>query len=353
MDDDLLKRQSSALAALAKDFLLDRKFAESLAVAARVPMPNEGNLSTIAMASLKSFDEDIHRNAVRIFENQLMLFTRSVAFAHMWWWVSKRKRSSPNLEHFAALLCKRRLQLEPNWDGVWDNPYQHQNDILRELVGTARVEEVTDPDLCLKIAAQVRKNQVPKWVQRYFDTGGRADNPQYLKFQIAKSYVHDRNVVPEDVKKALRGYVATAPVSEVRKFLRSMTPRRRGSGVLEPNKVLGRYALLVYSSCERINHTTEDWVHIAQSSLYCEHVQLQRIAQRGLAGCRRDTVAQNIFAELTRLHGEIRVTVDPRQDIGARGNPIWSRIYHAIPVNADARRILVSYSSAEIHDSAS
>jgi hypothetical protein len=347
--EDTLFTHSTVLAKVSRDFLVERKYAEVLAVMARIPLFLGEMPITIMTVYVQCDDAALRAAAIDSFKKCLQLCTREVMLTSSVMWVLKRKSSAPDLEVFESLLNERRKHIQPDWDGVWDIVSVHANDVLAQVVRDALPEHVHDPETCLKVATQKRRKDIQAWVDRYFELGGSSTTPSYLKFVVGRASAY--GIEPTDeVRRALQMYSSAAPIEEVRKFLRKIAPTRRGTSVMPPNTQLGRYALLVYASCERIRHDCEDWTHIAKSALYCRHVEMQRIAQRGLAGCRRDTIAQNIFLELTRLHGEIAVTANTKQDIRIRGNPVWDRVYHLIPVNADARKILIVYSCAEMQE---
>ena len=145
----------------------------------------------------------------------------------------------------------------------------------------------------------------------------------------------------------LRKYAEVGRFWEVRAFLRHITPIERSKKGKDPSWALAKYALLIYCGWERLEHEVEDWVHIAKSALYLRHVMIQRIAQRGLAAMVRTPSAHQVFEELTAIHGQIRVTDDAKGDVGPRGNPIWQSVYHQLPIDANARKILIEYSRSE------
>ena len=89
-------------------------------------------------------------------------------------------------------------------------------------------------------------------------------------------------------------------------------------------------------------------MNIAKSAIYLKHSMLQRIAQRGLAGVQRTQSEHRVLEELNAINGEIRVTASSKEDIGPRGNPIWQSVYHQLPIDGNARKILIVYSNAEM-----
>jgi hypothetical protein len=346
--EDILFTHSIVLAKVARDLLIEKKYAEVLAVVARIPVFLTETPITVMLVYAQG-GEALKAASIDSFKECVQLCTRETMLTSSVMWIMKRKPTTPDLEVFESLLSERRKHIQPDWDGVWNIASVHMNNLLTHMARDALPEHVHDPDTCLRVATQKRRKDLQAWVDRYFELGGSATTPLYLKFVVGRASAH--GIEPTDeVKRALQMYSALAPIEEVRRFLRKIAPTRRGTSAMPPNTQLGRYALLVYASCERIRHECEDWTHIAKSALYCRHVEMQRIAQRGLAGCRRDTIAQNVFLELTRLHGEIQVTVNTKQDIRIRGNPVWDRVYHLIPVNADARKILIAYSRAEMQE---
>jgi len=81
--------------------------------------------------------------------------------------------------------------------------------------------------------------------------------------------------------------------------------------------------------------------------MYLGNDTIERIAQRGLASVERTPPMQRVLDELTIRHGQMRVTGSAKGDIGAISNPIWQSVYKLLPIDANARRILISYSRLE------
>jgi hypothetical protein len=184
-------------------------------------------------------------------------------------------------------------------------------------------------------------------VVRYLAIGGNEDDPRYLKIRIAKEVTLRRNPSPK-LKEMLQRYSEVGKGPEVKKFLRNITPIRHSLAGPDPNMALARYALLVFCSCERLEHNIDDWIHITKSALFLRHTMIQRIVQHVLVSSERTPAICKMIQELMEIHGIPHVTSNVRDNIGPRGNPIWQSVYHLLPIDGNARKILFSYSKFEL-----
>jgi len=247
--------------------------------------------------------------------------------------------------HHSNALDERRKALEPGWNGVWEE-FGRTGSQVAIAITKKNPREVKTPEECL-IAISNAGDWIP-WYKRYRELGGDTNDPKFLKVWVAKAAIKKSGRPKEFVIKALRDFTHTASIVEVRKFLRKLTPSTEYLGKKKLNRNLSRHALLLYCECDRLEHTQEDWVHIAESAMYLQLPDIERMVQRILAESERDIEAQAMFEKLVERNGVIQVTNDVLRDIGLRGNPIWNSPCTRTPVNGDARRILKRYSSYEI-----
>jgi hypothetical protein len=342
-ESGLRNQQQMALINAAREALDRGRPIDALSLAERVSGFWHNNLVTIMGVFCTHPTEETQRRALTLFRRKLAECSRSSDLVHPALWVRNPKRSWLPAE-LKQEIDNRRRSLEPNWDGIWHDPGLGESNKVLSAKASKSPEQVFDPDLCLSIAGQTQ-NWNP-WFARYRALGGSLENPKYLRVWIGRTARRGREPTPE-VKAMLRKYAEVGNFGEVRALLRHITPVRRSLKGKDPNWALAKYELLVYCGWERLEHDVEDWVHIARSALYLRHAMIQRIAQRGLAGIVRTPTAHQIFEELTAMHGQMRITGDAKEDIGPRGNPIWQSIYPLLPIDGNARKILIEYSRSE------
>lgn len=300
-------------------------------------------ISLLSIIVYQSRDEQVRRRALVLFQKHLGLCTDAVQLAQIAFWIRNPKRVWQVPMELQESVDGRRKALEPGWDGVWYDPGLGSSNLFLEIT-SKRPEEVFNTEACLVAMSQVR-NWNP-WIARYRALGGSIEDPKYLKIWVART-VARRKEPTSQVKEMLKKYCEVDEIVTVRAFLRHITPTREGLKGRDPNWAMAKYALLVYCGLERLEHDTDDWVHIAKSALYLRHRIIQRIAQRSLAGMERTPGAHRVFEDLNSINGEIRVTADVKRDIGPGGNPIWQSVYHQLPIDSNARRILIMYSRRE------
>lgn len=244
----------------------------------------------------------------------------------------------------AQMVDDTRRTLDPTWGGVWENGG------LRGVVNfqSQTPKNTFDQESCLNAASQV-SDALP-WLRRYLSLGGSPKNPKYLRIRIAKAFSNrSGHVLDTEIKKCVNLYCQVESVHAVRKLLRSITPVSTYYVLTDASKRLARFALLVYCGCEKLDHNLEDLVHLGLSSLYLEHSMVQKIIQRALATSHRTPDAQKVFERLVSVNGDIHVTMSAKEDIAARvSNPIWQSVYKLLPVDANAKSILISYSRFEV-----
>lgn len=343
-ENKLRKQQEYAITIASRRAINDGDPMGALLLAKRVPSFWPSHLITIMIIAHGQFS-----NRSSIFEQAMILFRKYVGLcaqpAHLTesaLWVRNPIREKSLPIEFKSSIDDRRKFLEPGWNGIWENPASEQG-----LVLAKRPEEVFDTRTCLVAASQTR-NWNP-WLARYRALGGSFEHPRYLKILVARAVARDKEP-SRGVKSMLKKYTKVAATEEVRAFLRHITPTKKRKR-RDPNWKLAKYALLLYCGLERLEYDIEDWMHIAKSALYLDYAAVQRISQRGLASLNRTPEAQRVFEELTAIHGIIPVTQCPKDDIGLQGNPIWENVYYLLPVDANARKILVAYSQRETSNS--
>jgi hypothetical protein len=347
MDDPQEKirgKQERALADAARGFVNDGDTTSALLLLERATMFLGQNLITIMIIIHDQFrvQSEYLKRASVLFNKHLMLCVRPTDLIGPALWVRNPIRENALPSELKTAIDSRRRSLERGWDGVWRNLGLERSSARAVLM--QRPEDVFDPNACLIAAGQVR-NWNP-WFDRYRVLGGDPEDPKYLKLWVARVSSRQKRPTPK-IKAMLRKYAEAAPIGEVRTFLRHITPVKKCREGKDPNRDLAAYALLIYCGLERLEHDLEDWVHIAKSALYLEHITVQRIAQRYLAGLERTPSAQQVFEALIQRNGAIPVTRCPKDDIGLHSNPIWRSVYPLLPVDANARKILITYSRYE------
>lgn len=337
-----LKNQQLILVDVAREALDEGRPIDALSLIERVSDFFQQNLITIMGVFCCNPTEELKRWALILFKDNLAKCSKSGALLPAANWVRNPKRSWFLPREFKQLIDDRRRIIEPDWDGTWDNSgIKGTPELLNKEICP---EKIVDLEICLGIAGHA-SNANP-WLSRYLALGGSDENSKYLKIMIAKVATFRGQEPSSELKRMLRRYCEVGNVFEIKKFLRHITPAKKSRAGL--NKKLSRYALLVYCSCERLEHDAEDWMHIAKSASYLKHKMIQRIAQRGLAGLERTPSVHKFFKELEAINGEIYVTNNAKEDIGLKGNPIWQSVYNLLPVNGNAVKILLSYSKYEI-----
>lgn len=344
-ENGLRRQQEQILVNLARQALDGDRPIDALSLLERVSSFWQQNLITLLiLLTNERVEAHVKKRALALFHKQLSLCTNPTGLVHAALWVRNPVRMWQIPMHLQTMIDNRRKSVEPDWDGVWDNPGMGTSNVGLEIVKKSP-EEVFDSNDCLIAASQVG-NWNP-WLKRYRELGGGLEEPRYMKLWIARTVARGREPDPQ-VKEMLKKYCNVGNFDEVRAFLRHITPTRHHFSRRDPNHAFAKYVLLVYCAWERLQHDASDWVHIAQSAVYLRHTMLQRIAQRGLAGVPRTPSAHRIFEELNAIHGEIRITGSSKKDIGPRGNPIWQSVYHQLPIDGNARKILIVYSNAEM-----
>lgn len=339
-----LNAQQSLLVTAARKAVDEDRPIDALSLLERISGYWSQNMITIMSIFCSHPTSDLRRWAQDLFIKHLDRCTRATDLLPAALWVRNPKREAWLPREFIRAIDEKRKVLEPDWDGSWNNKGYEGSRVTLTLVKDKQPWEVFDPDLCLTAASQ--SPDWESWLTRYRALGGSTEDHRYLKIRIAIA-VRRWERPSSELKKMLRLYSEVAPIHEARKFLRNITPIRKSLGNPRPNFPLCRHALLVYCSCERLNHNIDDWVHIAQSAMYFKLTIIQRIAQRGLGGLERPPLVQQVFDELVAINGHIPVTRSPRNDVGITRNPIWQSVYRLLPIDANARRILISYSKLE------
>lgn len=340
----LRNQQELILVNAARKALDHGRHAEGLMFIERISGFWAQNLISLMIVICFSKSRELQKRAQSLFRQHLELCENVTQLSHAALWAKNPKRAYLSaLPELKRLIDMRRKALEPVWDGVW-----HDEGLAgsrRSLQITAKhPNDVDSTNDCLVAATQV-KDPGP-WLDRYLSLGGSEDEPRYLKIFVARVAANGEKLTPQ-VKRMLKRYCEVANVQSARAFIRSITPVRLGAEGRDPDWKLARFALVIYSGWERLEHDLSDWMHIAESAMYLDNKMIQLLAMRGLAGLQRTPDAQEVFEQLIARHGWVRTTRNTREDIGPRPNPIWQSIYYRVPVDANARSILIAYSHAE------
>ena len=344
-ESGLRNQQQVILVNAARKALDNGRPIDALSLIERVPDFWQQNLITImGVFVFQANSHEIKKWALTLLHKHLELCTKPTGLFPAAFWIRNPVRESQLPSELKILIDSKRKSLELDWDGIWHDPGVGDSNIALAILAK-RPEEVFDANACLVAASQIQDWN--PWLARYRALGGSLEDPKYLKIWIARTVKRKKEASPK-VKEMLRKYSQVGNVGEVRAFLRHITPVTRSRKGRDPNWELAKYALLVYCGWERLGHDVGDWVHIAKSALYLRHTMVQRIAQRGLAGLERTPSAHRVLEELTAINGEIRITSSAKRDIGVRGNPIWQSVYHQLPIDANARKILIVYSRSEV-----
>jgi len=344
-ENGLCKKQQAIMITAARKAMDDGSPFEALSLAERVIDFSTANLITILSVFCTHPTIRLKNKALVALRRHLARCSRPLELIHAALWLRNPRRSYFLPEHLQELVDERRRDLEPNWNGIWENPGMKGSSAVIAKYKGKSPQEVYDPDVCIIAASQVRDWN--SWLMRYLALGGNADDVRYLKIRIAKAATIWHKKLSPEVRRAIRVYCEKASVGDVRKLLRSITPIEKKTHKRRLTSLLARYALLVYCSCEKLEYDAEDWVHIARSSNFLNLPKLRKIAQRGLASVERTPSAQRVLEELIAIDGEIRVTDSAKEDIGPGGNPIWQSVYKLLPIDANARKILMSYARFE------
>lgn len=320
----------------------------ALTIIEQIPVFLPLNLTTVmAIISFQAKGKDLRARAMSLFHAYLSLCTNPNALQEAGIWVRRSIRCRFIPDELVDCIDARRIELDPDWDGIW-----RDTSVVGSIAGSKdmeaqrqmKPEEVEDTEVCLNIASQT--GRWFKWMDRYIELGGDPQNPKYLKIWVSKGVSRDKK--PSQIMiKMLKLFVEFGHISEVRAFLRHITPVDRPHGKKVPNSEMAKYALLLYCGCKRLEHAVDDWVHISESASYLGLPIIERIVQRILGGLVGTPAARKAFDRLTLRQGKIEVTSHQIDDIGQRGSPIRDILdAYVSDVGADAAAsdIMVAYS---------
>lgn len=341
MEIKLRRLQEQASATTARKALDLGNAAEALSIVEEATEFWPQNL-IIFMSVIGFYDNQkvLVKRAYHLFRNQLAFCSNVNSLSQLVLWIRNPSRAKSIPNQLKEAIDRKRKEMQPDWDGIWVDGGTGPNN--RSLAMKEKLpDEVHNTDDCLIMASQA-SNWGP-WINRYCFLGGSTENKAYLKLMVAKAVSLSKSPTPR-IKGLLRKFTKIGDISEVRRFLKNITPTHRSLKGIELNPELARYALYLYAECERLEHTAKDWVHIARSALYLNQRVLMRITHRILAEVERNADVDEVLEQLVIRNGQMMVTDSVRNDVGIQGNSIWESLYHRIPVNADARKILSVYS---------
>lgn len=299
-------------------------------------------ITLMIIALVKQDDSDVCREALRLFWEQVNQCPKVTTLIPAALWLQHPRGTflSPG---FSQALAARRRQLEPGWNGTWENPGLAQAAILE--LKDKHPDQVHDTGVCLALAAQSGCWQ--KWMKRYEDLGGNTDDPKYLKIYISKFFSSAKLKLPPEVKQKLRRYVEVVEEKSARAFLRRLTPTRPSLKGRKFNRSLAQSAMFVFVSSSNLRLDPEDWVHVAAAAFHVGDENIQRIILRTLFEMDRTPAMQTVFEQLIKLHGLPNPRITALEELRYRiYNPIWEQLIASTPVDANARMILARYSES-------
>jgi hypothetical protein len=301
----------------------------------------------ITLMSVIGFHSEQKRLAARateLFHQTLTLCPGVNSLTSSALWVRNPNRVHVLPDRLRQSIDHRRRQFDPGWNGIWQNDgIGPANQTL--ALKSKRPDEIHDVEMCLTMATQAG-NWGP-WLKRYHALGGSSDDPRFLKFWVSLIVKGNRDPSFHD-KMRLKKFTKYGNVMEVRSFLRKITPTKRSLKGKNPNLKMAHYALFLYCESEHLEHTAEDWMHIAKSALHLEQRIVARMVQRILAEMGPPPVAQEVFDELVQVYGPLPMTESLRDDIGFEHDPIWRGVYPQLPRQGTPQSILYAYSRGEI-----
>lgn len=343
--EKLLNRQQYILGVAARQAMDQDLIIEALDLIERITNFEQSIPVTIMQVFCCNPDAVLEKRALDLFKDHLGRCLKPLDLTSAALWVRNPKREWWIRSDLKQMIDDRRKYLEPSWDGEWKNPGTKGCKVQNCLFEGKQPEQVFSPEDCL-VAASQSGTKKDVWLSRYLTLGGSDKDEKYLKIKIAHVAVRPTQKIDAPIKQMLIDYCNVGDIRDVRRFLSRITPTKKSSSGLELNKQLASFALLHYSSLQ-LEHSVEDWVHIAQCSIYLKHDVIQRIAQRGLATLERTPAAQKVFDELMNIHGKMPVSDNVVNDIGPAGNRIWQSVYKLLPIDRKASYILASYSKLE------
>jgi len=180
------------------------------------------NLITLmGVVGFHSEKVNLANRATSLFYQHLKLCTNVKILSGPALWLRNPKRARSIPLEFKLAIDNRRRQLQPDWDGVWLDPGLGSSNKI-PIILTKQPNEVFDAKLCLGAAEQA-KNWDP-WIQRYQALGGDCSDPKYFKFWAAKIVSAEHKKPSPKHKAMLKKFAASGDISEVRSFLRNITP---------------------------------------------------------------------------------------------------------------------------------
>ncbi|MBU6231097.1 MAG: hypothetical protein KGI45_01075 [Patescibacteria group bacterium] len=279
VDIKLRRRQEQASATAARKALDANNAAEALhLIDGAVEFWPQNLIIIMSVIGFHSQKRPLVEKAYRLFGIQLDLCSNVCSLVHLALWVRNPSRAKSIPYQLKEAIDRRRFKLEPDWDGKWVNAGLGPNNLSLALI-TNRPDDVHNPADCLTAASQTG-NWFP-WINRYRFLGGDSDDPAYLKLMVAKAVASGRTP-KRYFKSMLKKFAHLGRIQEVRKFLIRITPTRSSLKGFDLNPDMAICALRIYSECERLQHTVDDWVHIANSALYLGELSVAKTAARVL-----------------------------------------------------------------------
>jgi len=239
--------------------------------------------------------------AYSLFYAQLRLCSNTSSLSSVALWMMNPNRTESIPDRLKRAIDSRREELDPDWNGFWDNPGARSINTAHAIMAK-RPDEVCDTNDCLVAASQARDWH--PWIHRYHSLCGSSENPAYLKIMVAKAVPMDKKP-PASIKESLKKFTILGKISEVRSFLRAITPVRRPADGKMPNTELAKYALRLYCECKRLELTVEDWIHIAESSMYLDCDTIAQMAQHTLEKADPTPNTKEIIEKLVERYGQI------------------------------------------------
>lgn len=317
-------------------------FNESLKLLERFENFFSTNLVTLVKIYAFTLDEEIKAKAILLFIQYTQKADTVNKLLNIAGYLTSLRCASLD-KVFLNTVSIRRFALEPGWNGEWVAS-SINGQVKMGLIINKKPHEVHDPDVCLDMAAQIKDHSL--WIVRYFEIGGQENNPKYLKILIG-FWATRNNAPPKNIKKALVRYIEIVNELEARRYLRNLTKLKTSKKRCVANMYIINMALHFYGSTKKFVLAEDDWVHIGKCSISLQNEVVQKLVLRNLAMIKRAPSTQLLFDELIKMHGFPNLKLGIQEDARIANNPVWDNIFLRLPVNADARRILMDYSGEE------
>ena len=232
-------------------------------------------------------------------------------------------RNGPVSEELGEAVASRMHVLDPSWDESSEEPKNKEIRYEEQKGREVPVEDLTDPEDCLRLWAAVNRTEKQKYLNRYLELGGSVNDVRYLKGRLdnIRAGIERSN----DGKELISRLSEQLGPTEFRKWIRKHTQdkiKRKKDEVeyFTPRGFL-RMALAAYIACSSDELDMDDWSYISERAVQIDDGDLQRICFEYLGRVQRDEHAQRVFSLLV-AHGaagkEIKIST-PKSMV----NPVY------------------------------